>query len=158
MGVTWLRGRAAQKSTTEISRLAYLEGGAPRMPTDLLMEPKDTDLEDRRTEEGDADEVQPFRYAISSYGADYPVDSLVKRIREGAIYVPKFQREFVWDIKDASRFVESLLLGLPVPSIFLSIPESGIRASCWWLTDSSGRSRCEISTTILGDLAGRSSA
>jgi hypothetical protein len=90
------------------------------MPTDLELEPKDTDLEDHRTEEDDDDEVQPFRYAISSYGADYPVDGLVKRIREGAIYIPKFQREFVWDIKDASRFVESLLLGLPVPSIFLS--------------------------------------
>ena len=93
------------------------------MTTDLEMEPKDTDLaelEDRRTEEGDSEEVQPFRYAISSYGADYPVDGLVKRIREGAIYVPKFEREFVWDTRDASRFVESLLLGLPVPSIFLS--------------------------------------
>jgi hypothetical protein len=80
----------------------------------------ETDLEDRRTEDGDTEEVQPFRYAISSYGADYPVDGLVKRIREGAIYIPKFEREFVWDVRDASRFVESLLLGLPVPSIFLS--------------------------------------
>lgn len=88
------------------------------MPADLEME--QIELEDQRTDEGDAAEVQPFRYAISSYGADYPVDGLVKRIRDGAIYVPKFQREFVWDIKDASRFVESLLLGLPVPSIFLS--------------------------------------
>jgi hypothetical protein len=87
------------------------------VPTDLETEP--VDLEDRRTEEDDALEVQPFRYAISSYGADYPVDSLVKRIRDGSIYVPKFQRGF-WDIKDASRFVESLLLFLPVQSIFLS--------------------------------------
>jgi hypothetical protein len=86
----------------------------------MAMEPVEVDVEDQRTDEGDTVEVQPFRYAISSYGADYPVDGLVKRIREGAIYVPKFQREFVWDIKDASRFVESLLLGLPVPSIFLS--------------------------------------
>jgi hypothetical protein len=90
------------------------------MPTDLETEPNDIDLEDHRTDEADGEEVQPFRYAISSYGADYPVDGLVKRIREGAIYIPKFQREFVWDIRDASRFVESLLLGLPVPSIFLS--------------------------------------
>jgi hypothetical protein len=90
------------------------------MPAELDMELKDIDLEDQRTDEADAEEVQPFRYSISSYGADYPVDSLVKRIREGAIYIPKFQREFVWDIRDASRFVESLLLGLPVPSIFLS--------------------------------------
>jgi Protein of unknown function DUF262 len=88
------------------------------MPVDLEME--QVEVEDPRTEEGDETEVQPFRYAISSYGADYPVDSLVKRMRDGSIYVPKFQREFVWDIKDASRFVESMLLGLPVPSIFLS--------------------------------------
>jgi hypothetical protein len=91
------------------------------MPTDVdLAEPPQVDVEDQRTDEGDAYEVQPLRYSISSYGADYPVDGLVKRIKDGAIYVPKFQREFVWDIKDASRFVESLLLGLPVPSIFLS--------------------------------------
>ena len=91
------------------------------MPSDVeAAESPQVDVEDQRTDEGDALEVQPLRYAISSYGADYPVDGLVKRIKDGAIYVPKFQREFVWDIKDASRFVESLLLGLPVPSIFLS--------------------------------------
>jgi len=84
-----------------------------------LAEPQ-VNVEDQRTDEGDAVEVQSLRYSISSYGADYPVDGLVKRIKDGAIYVPKFQREFVWDVKDASRFVESLLLGLPVPSIFLS--------------------------------------
>jgi hypothetical protein len=96
------------------------------MPADSEIEQLEIDLDDQRTDEGDAVEVQPFRYAISSYGADYPVDGLVKRIRDGAIYVPKFQREFVWELKDASRFVESLLLGLPVPSIFLSKePDTG---------------------------------
>jgi Protein of unknown function DUF262 len=102
----------------KIPRLVYLRAETLTMPVDLEMQP--VDLEDQRTDEGDDAEVQPFRYAISSYGADYPVDSLVKRMREGSIYVPKFQRGFVWDIRDASRFIESLLLGLPVPSIFLS--------------------------------------
>ena len=87
------------------------------MPTQLDGEM--IELDDLLTED-DSTEVQPFRYAISSYGADYPIDSLVKRMREGSVYVPQFQRGFVWDLKDASRFVESLLLGLPVPSIFLS--------------------------------------
>jgi hypothetical protein len=76
-------------------------------------------IDDTRTSEGDS-EVAPRGYVISSYGADYTVDGLVKRMREGSVYVPEFQRSFVWDVKDASRFVESLLLGLPVPSIFLS--------------------------------------
>lgn len=62
----------------------------------------------------------PFRYQITSYGADYPVDSLVKRIKDKVIFIPPFQRKFVWDISEASKFIESLLLGLPVPSIFLS--------------------------------------
>jgi len=84
-----------------------------------LQELQDVQIEDVRTAEGET-ETAPLGYVISSYGADYTIDSLVKRMRDGAIYVPEFQRGFVWDIKDASRFVESLLLGLPVPSIFLS--------------------------------------
>lgn len=61
-----------------------------------------------------------FRYEITSYGADYPVDSLVKRIENGTIFVPPFQRRYVWDIYEASKFIESLILGLPVPGVFLS--------------------------------------
>jgi hypothetical protein len=68
----------------------------------------------------EVDEVVPFKYSITSYGADYPVDSLVKRISMDDILIPNFQRGYVWSLKEASRFVESLLLGLPVPSIFLS--------------------------------------
>ncbi len=66
------------------------------------------------------DEVLPYEYEITSYGVDYTVDGLVKRMKECAIYIPSFQRSYVWDIKEASRFIESLLLGLPVPGIFFS--------------------------------------
>lgn len=61
-----------------------------------------------------------FRYVITSYGADYPVDSLMKRIKDKVIFIPPFQRQFVWSINEASKFIESLILGLPVPGIFLS--------------------------------------
>ncbi len=66
------------------------------------------------------DEVIAYKYSITSYGADYPVDSLVKRLQKGVIFVPNFQRSYVWNINQASRFIESLILGLPVPGIFLS--------------------------------------
>jgi len=78
------------------------------------MELDQTLIEDIESEELD------FRYAITSYGADYPVDSIVKRITDEIIYVPPFQRKFVWNIAQASKFVESLILGLPVPGVFLS--------------------------------------
>jgi len=65
-------------------------------------------------------ELIPFRYAITSYGADYPVDSLVQRLDRDVIFVPEFQRKYVWTLKQASRFIESLLLGLPVPGVFFA--------------------------------------
>jgi hypothetical protein len=74
-----------------------------------------------------AEQPTPFKYAITSYGADYPVDGLVKRLAAGAIYIPTFQRGYVWGLSQASRFIESLLLGLPVPGIFLSKDEPAQR-------------------------------
>jgi len=65
-------------------------------------------------------EKMDFKYSILSYGADYPIDSLVKRIKNGDIYIPSFQRGYVWNLTKASRLIESLLLGLPIPGIFLS--------------------------------------
>ncbi len=81
---------------------------------------KETKIIDRVDE---SEEIIPFQYSITAYGADYPVDSLVKRITDGNIFIPPFQREYRWDRKRASRFIESLLLGLPVPGIFLSREE-----------------------------------
>ena len=77
---------------------------------------EEVEIEDISEEE----DLFPERYLISSYGADYVVDSLVKRIQSGDIYIPPFQRQFIWTQKQSSRFIESLLLGLPVPGIFLS--------------------------------------
>jgi hypothetical protein len=89
----------------------------PEMDIDPEVEPADVEVLDNQ---GVEDESEfPF-YTITSYGADYPVDGLVKRIAEGSIVIPQFQRGYVWSIKQASRFIESLLLGLPVPGIFLS--------------------------------------
>lgn len=71
-------------------------------------------------EDESENETIDFRYVITSYGADYPVDSIVKRIQDKVIFIPPFQRQFVWSINEASKFIESLILGLPVPGIFLS--------------------------------------
>jgi hypothetical protein len=83
-------------------------------------------------------EVIPYTYSITAYGADYPVDSIVKRMEAGDIIVPRFswepekesrivgfQREYVWPRPKADKFIESLLLGLPVPGIFLVKEPSG---------------------------------
>ena len=75
----------------------------------------DIPVDDEAAEEGSS----AGNYIIDSYGADYTVDSLVNRMNKSAFIVPEFQRRFVWSQKHASRFIESLLMGLPVPGIFL---------------------------------------
>ncbi len=87
----------------------------PHEPT-LYEEPGVDDLADLEDDESNGG----LRFSITSYGADYPVDALVKRLNSGAIEIPKFQRGFVWTMPQAARFIESLLLGLPVPAVFLS--------------------------------------
>ena len=76
------------------------------------------------TEESVEDEednsVAPVRYRITSFGVDFDVEGLYRRLSRDEIVVPRFQRSYVWNIRQASRFIESLLLGLPVPEIFLS--------------------------------------
>lgn len=74
--------------------------------------------EDNRIDDFIEDEEDVFRYSITSYGADYTVDRLVNRLNSGKIVIPDFQRKYVWNIKEASRFIESLILGLPVPGVF----------------------------------------
>ena len=92
---------------------------------ETIIEPADEYGEDYKIEEivdptGDEAVVPPIRYEISSYGIDFDVKGLVERLRAGKIYVPEFQRSFVWRMPDSSRFIESLLLGLPVPGVFLA--------------------------------------
>lgn len=86
--------------------------------------PKNSDYKqlelDAVIEDDSQEETVPYKYTITAYGADYPVDALVKRMESQDILIPPFQRNYIWNYKQASRFVESLLLGLPVPAIFFS--------------------------------------
>lgn len=59
-------------------------------------------------------------FSINSWGADLSFRELIDRYRDGELVKPELQRKYVWDKTEASRFIDSLLLGLPVPSIFLA--------------------------------------
>ena len=75
------------------------------------------DIDDASEEEEDS--VPRASYEITSYGVDFDVAGIVRRLNEEDITIPEWQRSFVWSIKTASSFVESLLLGLPVPGVFM---------------------------------------
>jgi uncharacterized protein with ParB-like and HNH nuclease domain len=58
-------------------------------------------------------------YDITATPRDFTPAMIVELMDSGIMEIPLFQRNFVWDIKQASRLVESLILGLPVPELFL---------------------------------------
>ncbi|MDR1289605.1 MAG: DUF262 domain-containing protein [Planctomycetaceae bacterium] len=58
-------------------------------------------------------------YDISAVPNDFNVRTLCDFIDSGMINIPGFQRNYVWDMKRASKFVESLLVGIPIPQMFL---------------------------------------
>ncbi len=96
-------------------------------PTEADSSEEATEQERSETVEDDAAKdttVAPVAYQITSYGADYDVEGIVKRTRNKDIEVPPFQRNYVWTFGQACRFIESLLLGLPVPGVFLAREES----------------------------------
>ncbi|MDO6601187.1 DUF262 domain-containing protein [Arenibacter palladensis] len=59
-------------------------------------------------------------YNINSWGADLSFRELITMYEEDELLKPELQRFYVWEKPEASRFIESILLGLPVPSIFLA--------------------------------------
>lgn len=62
---------------------------------------------------------------------DYPIEVLVNKYikdiesEENEIYVPDYQRDFVWSENRQSKLIESIVLGLPVPPIFLAENKNG---------------------------------
>ncbi len=75
-------------------------------------------LQPIRSEEEDLD-ICPAAYDIVTYPADFTLEGLVGKYKKDQIKIPGFQRKYVWTIKQASKLIESFLLGLPVPAIFL---------------------------------------
>jgi Protein of unknown function DUF262 len=78
------------------------------------------------------EEADPDPSRVSYQGSDFDVEGLVRRLERRDIVIPtfghpeeppietaRFQRGFVWTKPQMDRFIESLLLGYPIPGIFL---------------------------------------
>ena len=65
------------------------------------------------------DDAEVEDYDIVASPNDWNFATIVNFIESGAVRIPAFQRNYVWDKKRASKLIESLLIGLPVPQVFL---------------------------------------
>ncbi|MHA3027145.1 GmrSD restriction endonuclease domain-containing protein [Chromohalobacter israelensis] len=76
------------------------------------------------TEESDAplgpEEAPKFSEAVL-HASDWTVETIVAQLRRRNIDInPRFQRRDAWDLGKKSRFIESIILGFPVPQIVLA--------------------------------------
>lgn len=84
----------------------------------IQQNPDEIDIEEVESEKEDSISTLPD-YKIFTYPADLVLEVIYKRMKDGDIKIPDFQRQFVWKEAQATRLIESFLAGLPVPAIFL---------------------------------------
>ncbi len=67
---------------------------------------------------------------------DVTVDELLRRVAAGRIDIaPVYQRQFRWDPPRQSRLIESVLLGIPVPPLFMATNQEADRVTQWEVVD-----------------------
>jgi Protein of unknown function DUF262 len=78
---------------------------------------------------------------------EWPIGVLVEKFTNGRdldeseIFIPDYQRDMVWTPKQQSRFIESILIKLPVPFIFAADVGQGDREGALEIIDGSQRIR-----------------
>lgn len=94
-------------------------------------------------------EIERARLEIAADTISMSISELTNLYREGVLLIrPEFQRLFRWSPEQKSRLVESVLLGIPLPSLFVSQSEEGI----WELVD--GLQRVSTLLELQGVLRG----
>jgi uncharacterized protein with ParB-like and HNH nuclease domain len=67
----------------------------------------------------DQDNGSVEEYDITAAPNDFNIRTIFDFIESGAVKIPGFQRNYVWDQRRASKLIESIIIGLPIPQVFL---------------------------------------
>jgi len=73
-----------------------------------------------------SNQITDLRREVDYNTRDYAIDFLVSQFKDGEFFIdPEYQRQFVWDTTRKCRFIESILLGYPIPFMFFSDNDDG---------------------------------
>lgn len=107
------------------------KGKTEQARSSLNNEPDIQELESNNPIEALGSEIEDAastasHYEIVSIPADFTLEGLIAKWNKKQLTIPGFQRKFVWTQRQASRLIESFILGLPVPALFLyADPDTG---------------------------------
>jgi len=63
-------------------------------------------------------EIQEKSKRIDYFITEYSIGFLAEKMQAGEYYVPEYQRNYTWDEPRKWRFIESIIMGLPIPFLF----------------------------------------
>ena len=93
------------------------------------------------------DEVSKGRKVIHTDAYPISIGEIINIYRDGDLDIhPEFQREFRWKPHQKSKLIESILLGIPLPSIFVAQRDDGV----WDVVD--GVQRLSTIMSFVGEL------
>jgi hypothetical protein len=138
--MTSARLDAEQVSTSYVGRRLSIDGPAWKYPSVTGVDMADNEREIDEAElipaqkpsrsgeeiekaEGQiVENIKDVRYIVREYPAEVVVSKYLKgkETNESEIYVPDYQRDLIWPQRNQSRFIESLLIGLPIPFLFVA--------------------------------------
>lgn len=72
-------------------------------------------------------QLNSYQKKIDFYTSEYTIEILANKIAENEYTVPDYQREYTWETPRKSKFIESILIGLPIPFVF------------FWMNDETGK-------------------
>lgn len=76
-------------------------------------------IKDRAVDGVNGSDNQPTSYSVSRREFEFDISTWLDMIAQGKVVFPNYHRGFVWTQEQASRFIESLLLGLPIQPVYL---------------------------------------
>jgi hypothetical protein len=71
------------------------------------------------------EEIRAKQHEVRYDLRDFTIDYIVQQYHEDLFYVPDYQRQFIWTDQNRCRFIESVILGLPIPMMFVADMEDG---------------------------------
>lgn len=80
---------------------------------------KDNEFDVLIEEEDSSTDSKIERYQINTFTQDRMIETLLKWYDNNKLILPEFQRDYVWTYSNSCRLIESILLNLPIPNIFL---------------------------------------
>ncbi len=77
-------------------------------------------------EKSEADkQIKEMQKEIDYDTKDFTVELLITKFNKKDFFIPDYQRNFIWKLKNKTLFLESIFLGLPIPFMFFADCDNG---------------------------------